>query len=161
MRLVIDLCRARVETKYSLAPVQVPALTSRIPADERETYGVITVYFDRPDGSLARHAMEDPLHCTKVRTRQYPGDPSVWFEVKTRQGRWTRKSRLQLTRFEANRLIHGMSPSEADAYAPLRVRVGEPQAHARIYLRELAMGSLAPVGAVYAHRRTFLVRRDQ
>ena len=100
MRLTIDLSRSRVETKYSIADEDVPALTCRIPSDEREDYAVLTHYFDRADGSLARNAIEDPFHCTKIRTRQYAEDPSVWFEVKTRRGCWTRKSRLRLSRSE-------------------------------------------------------------
>src|SRR6185503_6735259 len=161
MRLAIDLSRSRVETKYSLAADEVAALTSRIPSDEREDYGVLTLYFDRPDGSLARRAMADPFHCTKVRTRQYPEDSSVWFEVKTRQGCWTRKSRVQLSRDDASRLVRGMSPAEAEAFGPLHESDGDPEAEARFHLRELADGGLRPVGAVYAYRRTFGVKQDQ
>ena len=161
MRLAIDLSRSRVETKYGLPPEEVPALTSRIPADEREEYGVLTLYFDRPDGSLSRRAIEDPFHCTKVRTRQYPEDPSVWFEVKTRQGSWTRKSRLRLRRFEAARLVRGLSPAEARAFVPLQAGDGDDEAEARGRLRELAEGELVPVGSVYAFRKTYLVRSDQ
>jgi hypothetical protein len=161
MRLTIDLSRSRVETKYDLVPDEAPALTSLIPCDEREEYGVLTLYFDRTDGSLARHAMDDPLHCTKVRTRQYPEDSSVWFEVKTRRGCWTRKSRLRLSRSEAARLLRGMSPSEAESFAPLQSDDGDDEAEARAHLRELAEGGLLPVGAVYAFRKSFLVKRDQ
>jgi hypothetical protein len=160
MRLAIDLCRTRVETKYSVAAEDVTGLTSRIPSDEREEYGVLTLYFDRPDGSLARRAIRDPLHCTKVRTRQYPGDASVWFEVKTRWGCWTHKSRLQLNRDDAARLIRGLSPSDAERFVPLQDRE-DGEAEARRHLRELAEGGLRPVGAVFADRRTFLARQDQ
>ena len=160
MRLAIDLCRTRVETKYSLAAEDVSVLISRIPADEREEYGVLTLYFDRADGSLARRANDDPLHCTKVRTRQYPGDVAVWFEVKSRWGSWTRKSRLHLSRDEAARLVRGLSPAEVEAFRPLR-NAEDGEAEARQHLRELAEGHLRPVGSVYADRRTFLARHDQ
>lgn len=160
MRLTIDLSRSRVETKYGLAAEDVPALTSRIPSDGREEYGVVTLYFDRRDGSLARQAIDHPLRCTKVRTRQYPGDRSVWFEVKTRRGCWTRKSRLRLSLEEAAHLVRGLSPRETGEFAPLLSGNGD-DAEARARLRELAEGRLAPVGAVYAWRKTFLVSRDQ
>src|SRR6187455_2643759 len=97
MRLTQDLSRSRVETKYGVPAEDVPALMDRIPADEREEYVVWTLYFDRPDASLAREALEDLLHCTKVRLRDYGDDsPWRWFEVKRRDGRWTRKSRLRV-----------------------------------------------------------------
>lgn len=161
MRLAIDLGRSRVETKYSFAADDVAALTGRIPFDEREDYGVLTLYFDRPDGSLARGAIDHPFNCTKVRTREYPEDSSVWFEVKTRRGCWTRKSRLRLSRDDAARLVRGMSASEAESFGPLREGDGEEDAEARLRLRELAEGGLRPVGAVTACRRTFFVRQDQ
>jgi hypothetical protein len=162
MRLTIDLCRSRVETKYSLAAEDLPALAGGIPCDQREDYGVLTHYFDRPDGSLARRAFEDPRHCTKIRTRQYPEDSSVWFEVKTRRGSWTRKSRLRLCRAEARGLVRGLGPGEAEALGPLRdQKGGDGDAEARFYLRELAQGALLPVGAVYAYRRTFLAGEDR
>jgi len=161
MRLAIDLSRSRVETKYALMAEDVPALTGRIPFDEREDYGVLTMYFDRPDGSLARRAIDHPFHCTKVRTRQYPEDSAVWFEVKTRRGCWTRKSRLRLSREDAARLVRGMSASEAETFGPLQDGDGEEEAEARLHLRELAEGGLRPLGAVTAYRRTFLVKQDQ
>jgi len=160
MRLTIDLSRSRVETKYGLTAEDIPALTDRIPCAEREEYRVLTLYFDRPDGSLARRALEHPLRCTKVRTRQYPEDPSIWFEVKTRRGCWTRKSRLQLSRSEAAALLRGLTPAEMDAFGPLHGS-DDDEAEARCHLRELAEGGLLPVGAVHAFRRTFLVRADQ
>lgn len=160
MRLTIDLSRSRVETKYGVAAHEVPALIDRIAADELEEYAVLTLYFDRPDGSLARRAMADPLHCIKVRAREYPDDPSVWFEVKRRQGSWTRKSRLKLTRPDAARLLRGLSPGEADAFAPLRGG-DDDGAEARSRLRDLARGELRPVGTVTSFRKTFLLRQAQ
>src|SRR5437879_2419069 len=81
MRVTLDPSRPRVETKYRVAVEDVPALLRRIPADDREDYGISTLYFDRPDGSLARKAIEDPLLCTKVRAREYhDGSPWIWFE---------------------------------------------------------------------------------
>jgi hypothetical protein len=157
MRLTQDLSRSRVETKYGVAAGDVSALLHRIPADEREDYGVVTLYFDRPDASLAHRALADPLHCTKVRARRYEdGSPWVWFEVKTREGRWTRKSRLRLSREEASSLISGAAdpgsvPSRAGS---------EEDADARSFLDEAAKGELVPVGAVYAFRRSFLLRRE-
>src|SRR5687767_8505483 len=118
MRLTLDLSRARVETKYCVAAEDVPALLVRIPADEREEYGIRSLYFDRPDRSLARAAVADPLHCTKVRAREYPGGSSVWFEVKTRRGRWTRKSRLHLHRSEAAALFGGCPAADMEAVLP-------------------------------------------
>ena len=157
MRLTIDLTRSRVETKYSVAAEELAERTRRIPVDEREDYGVLTHYFDRTDGSLARGAIDDPFHCTKVRTRQYPGDAAVWFEVKTRSGCWTRKSRVRLSRSEAARLVRGLSPSERESFD----LDGDDEAEVRIHLRALAEGELIPVGAVYAFRKTYMVRGDQ
>ena len=148
MRLTLDLTRSRVETKYSLAAEDLPSRTCAIPSDEREDYAVLTHYFDRADGSLSRNAIEDPFHCTKVRTRESPGDDAVWFEVKTRRGCWTRKSRLCLSRADAVRLVRGLSPSEAEAFGPLRALEDDGDAEARLHLRALAEGELVPVGAV-------------
>lgn len=160
MRLTIDLSRSRVETKYAVAVEEVSALIDRIPADDREEYAVFTLYFDRPDGSFARRALLDPLHCTKVRAREYPEDPSVWFEVKRRQGCWTRKSRLRLTRPEAVRLIRGMRSDEAESFGPLRDG-DDDGAEARRHLRELARGGLLPVGTVTSFRKSFLLKKAQ
>jgi len=155
MRLTLDLSRSRVETKYGVAAEDVPALLRRIPADGREDYGVSTLYFDRADGSLARKALADPLHCTKVRAREYgDGSPWIWFEVKTREGRWTRKSRLKLARPEAARLFAGSSrvlQVESD---------GDDDGEARRVLDEARRGDLRPVGAVYAFRKSCTLKRD-
>jgi hypothetical protein len=154
MRLTLDLSRSRVEMKYGVAAEEVPALLRRIPADEREDYGVRTLYFDRPDGSLARRALEDPLHCTKVRLREYDDrSPSVWFEVKTREGRWTRKSRLELRREDAARCLAG----EGLDGIP---EPGEDDADARLFLDEVRRGILVAVGSVHATRLSFLLKRS-
>jgi hypothetical protein len=156
MRLTLDLTRTRVETKYCVAADDVPELLARIPADEREEYAIRSLYFDRPDGSLARAALEDPLHCTKVRAREYPGGSSVWFEVKTRRGRWTRKSRLHLLGSEAAALIDGR---ERDAVLP--PCGGDEEVEARRYLEEVVRGSLVPIGVVRSLRQTFVLKRPQ
>lgn len=154
MRLTPDLSRSRVEIKYSVAAEDVPALADRILADEREEYLLRTLYFDRPDGSLARRAVEDPFHCTKVRSREYGEDSSVWFEVKTRRGRWTRKSRLHLHRAEAEKLLGGEGGE---------VELGgvEEEAEARRFLQGVARGELVPIGTVIAHRQTFGMKRPR
>ena len=160
MRLTLDLSRSRVETKYGVAAEDVPALLHRIPADEREDYGVRTLYFDRPDGSLARKALADPLHCTKVRARDYvDGSPWIWFEVKTREGRWTRKSRVRLDREEAARWISGAA-SDEPTLSPDPEHGSDDDADARLFLEEARHGALAAVGAVYAARRSFFLRRE-
>jgi hypothetical protein len=158
MRLTLDLSRARVETKYFVAAEDVPALLARIPADEREEYGVRSLYFDRPDRSLALAAVADPLHCTKVRAREYPGGSSVWFEVKTRRGRWTRKSRLQLHRSEAAALFGGCPAATVDALSPA---AGDGEQEARRYLQEVVRGSLVPIGVVRSFRQNFVLKRPQ
>jgi len=157
MRLTLDLSRSRVEMKYGVAAEDVPSLLRRIPADEREDYGVRTLYFDRPDGSLARKAIDDPLHCTKVRIREYAdGSPWVWFEVKTREGRWTRKSRLRLGREDAARCLAGFDgPFGRPEREP-----GEDDADARLFLDEARRGSLIAVGSVHATRRSFLLKKS-
>jgi hypothetical protein len=155
MRLTLDLTQSRVESKYHVAVEDLPSLHDRIPADEREEYDVRTLYFDRPDGSLARTAVDHPRHCTKVRVREYVGDASVWFEVKTRRGRWTRKSRLSLDHAEAARLLGGGDGGPASR------PVAADEAEARRYLLEVARGRLMPVGLVTASRQTFIVRNPQ
>lgn len=155
MRLTLDLSRSRVETKYHVAAEDLPALPDRILSDEREDYAVRTLYFDRPDRSLARKALEDPLHCTKVRAREYAGGSSVWFEVKTRQGRWTRKSRLHLHRPEAAQLLGGSNG------ASLSAEGNRDEAEARRFLLEVARGRLVPIGIVTAFRQTFIVNNPQ
>jgi hypothetical protein len=160
MRLPQDLCRSRVETKYGVAAEDVPALLSRIRADLREEYGVHTLYFDRADGSLVRKALEDPMHCTKVRIRDYgDGSPWVWFEVKTREGCWTRKSRIRLSREEAARCLAGAGPERPRA-DPGR-DPGEGDAQARLLLEEAQRGNLVALGSVSASRRSFLLHQSQ
>jgi hypothetical protein len=158
MRLTLDLSRARVETKYCVAAEDVPALLARIPADEREEYGIRSLYFDRPDRSLARAAEADPLHCTKVRAREYPGGSSVWFEVKTRRGRWTRKSRLELRRSEAAALFGGCPVAFRDAVVSPG---GDGDQEARRFLQEVVRGSLVPIGVVRSFRQNFVLNRPQ
>ena len=156
MRSTQDFSRSRVETKFRLTADDVPSVLRQIPAHEREDYAVSTLYFDRPDGSLARHALEHPFHCTKVRARQYLGSTWVWFEVKSRDGRWTRKSRLRLRRSDASRLISGAGLPER---AALFVE-GDDERDARAYFDEARCGDLVPVGAVAAFRRSFLLSQD-
>ncbi len=156
MRLTQDFSRSRVETKYRLTADNVPSLLRRIPADEQEDYVVSTLYFDRPDGSLCRNALDHPLRCTKVRARQYRGSTWVWFEVKSREGRWTRKSRLRLRRSEASRLISG------DGLSPRAALLvdGDDDLDVRAYFDEACRGELVPVGAVTAFRRSFVLNQD-
>ncbi len=157
MRLTLDLSRSRVEMKYGVAAEDVPALLQRIPADEREDYDVRTLYFDRPDGSLARRALEDPFHCTKVRIREYADrSPWVWFEVKTREGRWTRKSRLQLGRDDAARCLAGLD----GPFGRFPGEPGQDDADARLYLNEARSGHLVALGAVHSTRRSFLLKKS-
>jgi hypothetical protein len=159
MRLTLDLSRSRVEMKYRVAARDVPALLRRIPADEREDYEVRTLYFDHPDGSLARKALEDPLHCTKVRIREYgEGAPWVWFEVKTREGRWTRKSRLQLCREDAAGCLAGSG--QGGPVGPPERGAGEGEGDARLFLDLARRGTLIAVGSVHASRRSFLLRKS-
>ena len=160
MRVTLDPRRPRVETKYRVAVEDVPALLRRIPADDREDYGVRTLYFDHPDGSLARKALEDPLLCTKVRAREYhDGSPWIWFEVKNREGRWTRKSRLKLSRAQAGRWITGtFSASEESIVAP--ESEGDGDNDARRYLQAVLRRDLLPIGAVVAFRRSFTLKKD-
>ena len=154
MRLTLDLSRSRVEMKYGVAAEDVPALLGRIPADRREDYGVRTLYFDRPDGSLARKALDDPFYCTKVRLREYDdGSPWVWFEVKTREGRWTRKSRLRLLRKDAARCLAGLD--EAPGREPR-----EDPSEARFFLDEARRGRLVAVGSVHARRLSFSLKKS-
>jgi hypothetical protein len=154
MRLTLDLSRSRVEMKYGVTAEDVPALLRRMPGDLREDYGVRSIYFDRLDGSLARKALEDPLHCTKVRLREYGnGSPWVWFEVKTREGRWTRKSRLKLRRRDAARCLAGL-------YAPLVNGPGEDGTDARLFLDEARRGQLVALGSVHARRLSFLLKKS-
>lgn len=156
MRPTQDLSRSRVETKYRLMAEDVPVLLRRIPADQREDYAVSTLYFDRPDGSLARNALKHPLHCTKVRAREYQGSTWVWFEVKSRDGRWTRKSRLRLLRSEASRLIAGEGfPNRAALPTD-----GADDFEARAYFDDVCRGELVPVGAVSAFRRSLVLHRN-
>jgi hypothetical protein len=156
MRSTQDINRSRVETKFRLKAGDVPSLLREIPADLREEYAVRTLYFDRPDGSLARHALAHPLHCTKVRARQYRGSAWVWFEVKSRDGCWTRKSRLRLTRSDALRLIFGAGlPAGAAFFVE-----GDDERDARAYFDEACRGALVPLGAVSAFRRSFQLVRD-
>jgi hypothetical protein len=157
MRLTLDLSRSRVEMKYGVAAEDVPALLRRIPADEREDYAVRTLYFDRTDGSLARSALEDPLHCTKVRIREYAdGSPWVWFEVKTREGRWTRKSRLRLSREEVARALEGLDGPLGRPGRAAALEVGD----ARLFLDEARRGNLVALGWVHSKRQSFLLKKS-
>lgn len=150
-----DITHTRVELKYIVPAAQVEEIVARMPALESRSYGVATVYYDRPDGGLTRTAVENPTRCTKVRTREYlDGSPYVWFEVKTRAGAWTRKARFKVEKAAVGFILDGGDASKAPlacACPECLRQVGE----ARRCLGEISIGRFVPVGVVCARRRTF------
>jgi hypothetical protein len=152
----IDITRTRIELKYLIPPEMIDEIVVRIPADERQEYHVTTIYFDSPDGALSHMALENPYRCAKVRAREYlDGSSHVWFEVKSRTGAWTRKWRFCVEKADVASLLAGGFEINCDS---LRAGPGTSEAEmeeARRCLETAAHGRLQPLGAVYAHRRTF------
>jgi hypothetical protein len=151
-----DITRSRIEVKYLIPLGRIGRLVDRISADEREEYAVTTVYFDAPDRSLSRLALESPYGCVKVRIREYlDGSPWVWLEVKSRRGAWTQKWRSRMRRTALPSLL------EAGGGIGLRSLEGPPwegvgdAAEARRCVEAATAGPLRPLGAVTAHRRTY------
>jgi hypothetical protein len=166
------LLRRRIELKYLLWPHESEAVLSRMRSALRDprvrsTDGLIrTVYLDRPDGLLTRTASARPLRCVKLRVREYftpegeSASPSLWIEVKERDGRLSAKRRFRLDRHLAGALLEGALDEEAvlgcqDAWADPGPAVG-----AWRRLREVSgAGALFPVGAV-VYRRLAVERGD-
>lgn len=87
---------------------------------------IVTVYFDRPDGVLARRAVSTPEDCVKVRARTYepdrgPGRTGVVLEVKRERSGVTTKQRVRLARDEVRAAL---DLSIAPALGPLAPTVG-------------------------------------
>ncbi|HET8541190.1 MAG TPA: VTC domain-containing protein [Anaeromyxobacter sp.] len=94
--------RIRRETKILLEPEEASRLAGRLAA-EIAPYEcrVACVYFDSPDGKLARRAATTPDDCVKIRTRSYDPDLGdrpgrVALDVKRERGGITSKDRLWL-----------------------------------------------------------------
>ncbi len=153
-----DISRSRVEMKYLLPAERLPELLVRVPPHQREDYRVTTLYFDRPDGSLSRLALEQPYECTKVRARDYlDGSPYVWFEVKSRLGQWTRKSRTKVARADLTQLLGGLSLSRR-LPLPEGPADGEDDGGETLRLLEdVRRRELIPIGAVHVLRKTFML----
>lgn len=139
------LMRRRVELKYLLWPDEADAVLARLQeatARFPSTDGLIrTVYLDRPDGRLTRTAGE--RRNVKLRIRDYftpeggSASPSLWVDVKERDGRHSSKQRFRLDR----RLLGAFLEGDLDEGA-----VDDVEAFRRV--REVAGGPLVPVGAV-------------
>ena len=150
------ITQTRIELKYLIPPETIDELVVRIPADERQEYRVTTIYFDSPEGALGQMALENPYRCVKVRAREYlDGSSHVWFELKSRTDAWTRKWRFRVEKSEIGTLLEGGLDLDLST---LRAGPGDSNGdmeEARRCLKAATHGRLLPLGAVYAHRRTF------
>lgn len=146
------LLRRRVELKYLLWPGETEAVLSRLRAARsdprfRSTDGLVrTVYLDRPDGRLTRAACERPLRNVKLRIRDYftpdggSASPTLWVDVKERDGRLSTKSRFRLDRRLLARFLDGRLDDDD---------VPEDGLEAFRRVRDVAgAGPLVPIGAV-------------
>jgi hypothetical protein len=96
----------RREVKLLLEPAQCEPLTRELsraaaPIENR----IVTIYFDSPDGALARRALEAPGDCVKIRAKRYHPDRSghadhVVLEVKRERAGITSKERVWVPRAE-------------------------------------------------------------
>jgi hypothetical protein len=103
-----DLAQDRVELKYLLLPDEVEDFLldlrpARADLSFRVEHALVTtVYFDRPEGTLARRALSGRGRAVKIRLREYlppeggAGSPLVWIEVKEREGVTSWKTRFPL-----------------------------------------------------------------
>lgn len=156
-----DLIHERSELKFILPGEETDAIIARVTPSGAQTGRITTVYFDRPDGLLARGALRFPEANLKIRLREYltgdgrPCSPFVWIEIKEREGRISLKSRFQLHK----RLVASFLRDEVELGIILTCQGPsvEPQEaiDAVNRIREVAGGPLVPAGAV-SYRRTAL-----
>lgn len=139
----ITITNLRREVKLLLDPDEADpvadALARLIPPQESH---VVAVYFDSPDGNLARRAASSPDDCVKVRAKSYAPDRSgepgrVVLEVKRERAGITSKERVWLPLADvrdavANSLaptFGSLAPAVATSY---RRRVYQTTPHWRV-----------------------------
>jgi hypothetical protein len=103
-----DLTQDRVELKYVALPDEVDGILADLralaaqPGFRVDQAWITTVYFDLPDGRLARRTLAGGPRTVKVRMREYlppqgsRESSSVFIEVKVRDGSTSRKARFPL-----------------------------------------------------------------
>lgn len=145
----------RSEIKFMLDRHQAQAVKAAIgPYLESDRFGKTTIsniYFDTPDGTLARRSIEKPIYKEKLRTRSYKtagAQDIVFVELKKKFKGIVYKRRASMTESQAEEylatgktLLHGQIISEID------------------YFMELYPG-LAPAMFISYEREAFLGRQD-
>jgi hypothetical protein len=160
-----DLSRDRVELKYLVLPKEVEGLLGELGtlppggSFRAQECRITTVYLDRPDGALARRALEGWGPSVKVRLREYfpiegtEGSAFVWIEVKEREGRTSRKTRFPLHKALVAPFFRGQADAARilDGSDPVGPRERVIEGVRRV--REIARGGpLLPAGAT-SYRR--------
>lgn len=116
---------SRFESKYMIPPHKVGGvrrwIQMFIPPDSyavekpNYTYSINSLYLDSADLQLYRMTGNGIKNRFKLRIRCYDDNPSspLFFEIKRRVDRIIRKTRVTLSRIDAQNLLHGnKSPSE-------------------------------------------------
>lgn len=156
-----DLVRERSELKYILAVEDAEEILRRVPPGERRDARVTTVYFDRPDGALAREALASPQANLKIRLREYltpvgeACSPFIWIEVKRREGRTSTKRRFELHKRLVSSFLRGRISEGAILTCQGPFTESDDAVEALEQIREVAGGTLVPLGVV-SYRRTAL-----
>lgn len=153
-----NITHARVEIKYWVPQELVDSVLERLPALAPRVYGVTTVYFDRLDRSLSAEAIRTPAHCTKIRLREYQDGPrTLWIEIKTRSGSWTRKARFRIDRQALGPLLGGGDLRDVAEPALSCASCDREGVEAFGRLREISGGRLLALGAVATTRHAYRV----
>lgn len=139
------ITRLRREVKLLLEPRDAAALAERLSslAHAHESR-IAAVYFDAPDGRLARRAATSPADCTKLRAKSYDPDRGavpgrIVLEMKRERGRLTLKDRVWVPRAGLGAALSSFAPRGLGALEPVvatsyRRRVFQPSPAWRVTL---------------------------
>jgi len=150
----------RVELKYRLSSGSAEALIAGFRAPDRSlevrSSWVATAYLDLPDRRLLWGARSDPGTAIKLRVREYfdaegnSRSPIVWIELKECEGNCSRKYRFPLLKTRVPKFLDGTLDTAEILSAGQADEAVVSEAVRRI--RNVAVGAVAPVGAVRYRR---------
>ncbi len=119
------ITRLRRELKLLLPADAAERLARRLEEEATpHATSVAAVYFDTPDGRLARRAATTPGECTKVRAKAYdpdrgPAPGRAVLEVKRERDGTVLKDRLWVPRADVRAALASFAPPSLGALAPV------------------------------------------
>ncbi len=119
------ITRLRREVKLLLDPRDAAAFAERVSAHaQAHETRIASVYFDAPDGRLARRAAASPCDCTKIRAKAYEPDRGplpgrAVLEMKRERGGLTLKERTWVPRSALRAALSSFVPRAIGAVEPV------------------------------------------